>query len=58
MLLEVPTTLEHALFPIGMYLLDTFLAKRRLLLDAVALELVCLTTRLSLASLMGSLSPL
>jgi hypothetical protein len=38
--MEVPTTVEHALFPLGMYLLDPFLMKRRSLLDAVALELL------------------
>jgi hypothetical protein len=39
--MEVPTSVEHALFRIGMYfLLDPFSMKRRLLLDAVALELL------------------
>ncbi len=54
---EVPTTVEHALFPVGMYLLDPFLMKRRSLLDVVASELVWLTTSLSLTPSMGSLSP-
>ena len=40
MLMEVPTIVEHALFPVGMYLLDPFSMKRRSLLDAVALELL------------------
>jgi hypothetical protein len=40
MLMEVPMTVEHALFPVGMYLLDPFSTKRRSLLDAVALELL------------------
>jgi hypothetical protein len=40
MLMEVPTTVEHALFLIGMYSLDPLLMKRRSLLDAVALELL------------------
>jgi hypothetical protein len=38
MLMEVPMNVEHALFPIGMYLLDPFWMKRRSLLDAVASE--------------------
>jgi hypothetical protein len=38
--MEVPTIVEHALFPVDMYLLDPFSMKRRSLLDAVALELL------------------
>jgi hypothetical protein len=56
--MEVPTTVKHALFPLGMYLLDPFSMKRRSLLDAVALELLYLTASLVLISMMGSLSPL
>jgi hypothetical protein len=39
-----------ALFAVGMYLLDPFLMKRRSLLDAVALELLYVTTSLLLTS--------
>jgi hypothetical protein len=56
--MELPMSVEHALFRIGMYLLDPFSMKRRSLLDAVALELLILTISLMLTSSMGSLSPL
>ncbi len=56
--MEVPTSVEHALFRIGMYLLHPFSMKRRSLLDVVALELLQLTTSLMLALSMGSLSPI
>jgi hypothetical protein len=38
--MEVPMIMEHALFPVGMYLIDPFIMKRRSLLDAGALELI------------------
>jgi hypothetical protein len=38
--MKVPMSVEHALFPIGMYLFDPFIMKKRSLIDAVALELL------------------